>query len=71
MNNLEEIVNIEKHPINTEEYVRYCNKQIQENSILIMNNFLNKDCLNELIDEALKLQDRAFYCSQNHTILLN
>ena len=25
MNNLEEIVNIEKHPINKEEYVRYCN----------------------------------------------
>ena len=71
MNNLEEIVNIEKHPINKEEYVRYCNKQIQENSILIMNNFLNKDCLNELIDEALKLQDSAFYCSTNHTILLN
>ena len=71
MNNLEDIVNIEKHPINNEDYIRICNKKIKKNSILIMNNFLNNNCLNELIDEALTLEDRAFYCTQNHTILLN
>ena len=71
MINLEEIINIEKHPIKNKEYIKNCNKQIQKNSILIMNSFLNKNCLNELINEALKLKDRAFYCSQNHTILLN
>ena len=36
-----------------------------------MNRFLSKHCLEELINEALSLQDQAFYCSQNHTILLN
>ena len=36
-----------------------------------MNRFLSKHCLDELINEALSLQDQAFYCSQNHTILLN
>ena len=71
MNNLEEIVNIYQHPINNEEYIKKCKKEIEENSILILKNFLNKNCLNELIDEALKLEDQAFYCSQNHTILLN
>ncbi len=71
MNNLEEIVNITKHPIDNNDYINKCNKQIQENSILIMNNFLNINCLNELIEEALRLQHKAFYCSQNHTILLN
>ena len=71
MDILEEIVNIQQHPINNEEYIRNCKKQIQENSILILKSFLNKNCLNELIDEALKLEHRAFYCSQNHTILLN
>ena len=69
MNELEEIVNIQQHPINNEEYINKCKKQIQENSILILNNFLNNNCLNELIDEALQLEDKAFYCSQNHTIL--
>ncbi len=71
MNNIDEIINIEKHPIKNLQYIKNCNKQIQENSILIMHNFLNKDCLDELIKEALILQDEAFYCSQNHTILLN
>ena len=36
-----------------------------------MKSFLSKHCLEELINEALSLQDKAFYCSQNHTILLN
>ena len=71
MKNLEEIVNIIKHPINSIEYIEECRKQIQENSILILSKFLNNNCLNELIDEALTLEDQAFYCSQNHTILLN
>ncbi len=71
MNDLKEIINANEHPINDEKYIKKCNAQIRNNSILIMNNFLNKDCLGELIDEALKLEDQAFYCSQNHTILLN
>ena len=71
MNNLNKIVNIEKHPIINKEYIKKCNKLIQENSILILKNFINKDCLKELIDESLKLEKQAFYCSQNHTILLN
>ncbi len=71
MNNLEKIINIKKHPINDKKYIKKCNIQIQKNSILILKSFLNQDCLNELIEEALMLQDQAFYCSKNHTILLN
>ena len=71
MDNIQNIINIEKHPINNIEYVISCNKQIRENSILIMKNFLNDDCLQELKSEALRLENQAFYCSQNHTILLN
>ena len=71
MINIEEIINTVKHPINEDEYIKYCNSLIEEKSILIMNNFLTKKCLDELINEALKLKDNAFYCSQNHTILLN
>ena len=71
MENLDDIINIEKHPINNDKYIKDCNKQIQKNSILILNNFLNYNCLKELINEALKLEEKAFYCSQKHTILLN
>ena len=71
MNNLKELVNIEKHPINDINYIDHCNSEIKKNSILILKNFLSKKCLDELVNEALSLENQAFYCSQNHTILLN
>ena len=71
INFLEKIINTEEHPINNKEYIKKCRKLIENNSILILRSFLNKDCLDELIYEALKLENQAFYCSQNHTILLN
>ena len=71
MNSINHIVNQSKHPIVSDEYIQYCNDEIKKNSILILNDFLTKDCLTELITEAHDLQDQAFYCSQNHTILLN
>ena len=70
MNNLEEIIDINKHPIDSIDYTNYCKELIQKNSILIMRNFLNINCLHELVKEAIYLEDKAFYCSQNHTILL-
>ena len=71
MNTIIDIVNKSKHPIDSDEYIQYCNDEIKKNSILILNDFLTNDCLSELITEAYGLQDQAFYCSQNHTILLN
>ena len=71
MNTIIDIVNQSKHPIDSDEYIQYCNDEIKKNSILVLNDFLTNDCLSELITEAHGLQDQAFYCSQNHTILLN
>ena len=71
MSNINKIVNYNKHPIENSDYIALCKNNIMNNSLLILNNFLTKECLDELIIEALKLEDKAFYCSQNHTILLN
>lgn len=71
MKKIKEIVNFTKHPINTSKYILYCNSEIKKKSILVMKDFLKKESLNELIEEALQLEDRAYYCSQNHTVLLN
>ena len=71
MKNLSYIINLNKHPLENLKYIAKCKKKIKNNSILILNNFLTEECLNELIFEALNLEKKAFYCSQNHTILLN
>ena len=70
MSNLIDIINFNKHPIEDSSYVNLCRKEILNKSILIMNNFITTKCLNEITLEALNLENRAFYCSQNHTILL-
>ncbi len=71
MSNLSKIINYNQHPLDNLEYINKCKNKIMNNSILVLNNFLTKKCLNELIIEALQLEKKAFYCSQNHTILLN
>ena len=71
MNSLSQIINFNKHPLDNLEYINRCKNKIFNNLILVLNNFLTKKCLNELIIEALQLEEKAFYCSQNHTILLN
>ena len=68
MSDLFDIVDNNKHPLANSDYINFCKKQISNNSILILNDFLTQNCLSELISEALKLEKHAFYCSQNHTI---
>ena len=70
MTNIEKIVNFDKHPLSDLNYINSCKQKIVNNSILVLNNFLTNECLNELVLEALDLENRAYYCSQNHTILL-
>ena len=72
MNALYKIVNLEKHPIiNSQKYINKCQLDIKSNSILKLDNFLNDEAIHKLQKEAKKLQKKAYYCSQFHTILLN
>ncbi len=72
MYKISEIVNLKNHPIvESNEYLKKCNKKLIKNSILQLNNFLTKKGLINIQKEALNLKEKAFYCSQKHTILLN
>ena len=71
MINIKEIINYSEHPLDNSDYINLCKKKISDKSILVLNNFLNQKCLDELIFEALNLENKAFYCTQNHTILLD
>ncbi len=71
MTKLHDIINYNLHPLNSSNYINLCKDEIAGKSILVLNNFLTKACLKELVLEASSLENRAFYCSQNHTILLN
>ena len=64
MTNLSKSINLKSHPLDDPNYINLCKKKITQNSILILKNFLTIDTLNELRLEALKLEKKAFYCSQ-------
>ena len=71
MQNLQGIINFKLHPIDDLNfYVKHCRSILQKNSILFLNNFLTEESLVNLQREAQILHNKAYYCSQNHNILL-
>jgi len=71
MGHWQDIVDTQRHPIeDLDSYAVRCRSELQNNSILILENFLTKKALVELQREARSLHHKAFYCSQNHNVLL-
>tara|TARA_Y100000590_G_C15690197_1_gene1003160 strand:+ start:1430 stop:2212 length:783 start_codon:yes stop_codon:yes gene_type:complete len=72
MQSINEIINFDLHPINfSKKYISNCKKQLIENSILQLDEFLLPIALKKIQQEANLLHSKAYYCSQNHTVLLN
>ncbi len=70
MDNGKNIIDMTRHPIDDlNDYAIRCRGDLKTKSLLILNKFLTKEALLELKKEAKSLQDRAFYCSQNHNVL--
>ena len=71
MNSLNQIVNLNLHPINkSNQYIELCKNKLTNNSVLQLDNFLLAKSLKKIQNEAKHLHSKAFYCSQNHTVLL-
>ena len=71
MGNINSIINLINHPINDIKYINKCNSLIKKNSLLVLENFLSDKSLKNILNEAKELEDKAFYCEQQHTILLS
>ena len=72
MNEMSEIINLNLHPlISSDVYLNDCKQKLKKDSILKLDKFLSKDSLKRIQNEAHSLHSKAYYCSQNHTVLLN
>ena len=72
MNTINQIIDLSLHPINiSTNYLNNCKNILKNNSVLQLDNFLLPQSLNKLQNEANLLHPKAYYCSQNHTVLLN
>lgn len=71
MNDLQDIINFKLHPIDDfNYYVKSCRSQLKKKSILVLNSFLTEESLFNLQREGQSLHNKAFYCFQNHNVLL-
>ncbi len=70
MEKINSIIDYNQHPINDSNYIQECNLLIKKNSLLVLENFLLDKSLTNILSEAKQLEDKAFYCEQQHTILL-
>jgi len=69
---LDKIVNLQDHPlVESNNFIQSCNERLTKESVLQLNNFLNEKAILTLQEEARVLHEKAYYCSQFHTILLN
>ena len=69
---MKKIVNFDLHPINAStDYLNDCRNKLINNSVLQLDNFLLSESLKKIQIEANLLSEKAYYCSQNHTVLLN
>ena len=72
MNPINHIVNFDLHPVNiSNDYLNTCKNKLMNNSVLQLDNFLLPKSLKKIQNEANLLHSKAYYCSQNHTVLLN
>ena len=71
MNSINSIIDSIKHPIEDIKYINNCSALIKKNSLLVLENFLSKKSLQNILNEAKQLEEKAFYCQQQHTILLS
>ena len=69
---MNKIVNLDLHPIiKSKNYLNACKEKLKKNSVLLLENFLLPESLRNIQNEANLLHSKAYYCSQNHTVLLN
>ena len=72
MISIDKIVNLQKHSIiSSNDYLLACHNKLNNEYILQLDNFLTSEAIKKIEIEAKSLKDKAFYCSQLHTILLN
>ena len=64
------IINLDKHPINSNYYLDTCKKKLKDKSVLQLDDFLSSESLKNIQKEANALHSKAYYCSQNHTVFL-
>jgi|TARA_B100001094_G_scaffold333304_1_gene410514 hypothetical protein len=67
---LKSIVDFSLYPVDSSEFIEKCKQSIETNGCIVLPNFLNEKVIDELIEESLQNQHKAFYCEQQHNVYI-
>ena len=69
-NKLSAIIDIDKHPINSSDYRTECRRKLDNEGVLVLTDFLLKDTITRILQEANEQEDLAYYCVNKHNVYL-
>ncbi len=67
---LNEVVNINQHPIESEEFQKSCKHTVDKNGVLVLEEFLLPVVVDQVRAEGIQNQHKAYFCAQKHNVYL-
>lgn len=65
-----QIVRLDRHPLGDPDYASACNATLDRDGVLCLEGFLSADALRSVVDEAEEQADKAYFCTQKHSVYL-
>ena len=70
MTQLDQIINLDIHPIGDEAFGIECATKLERDGVLTLPQFLNADTIAALVNEAEATQDQAYFTASTHNVYL-
>lgn len=67
---LNEIVDLERFALEEPAFIAQCRAALDRDGVLVLPDFLRSEALSKVHAESVAMQDRAYFCAQNHSVYL-
>ena len=64
------VVDTDRYPAKTPSFIAECRQKLDSDGVLLLMGFIRPAALHMIRDEAAEKQDRAHYCTQEHSVYL-
>ena len=68
--NIRNIIDLGECPLEDARFIELCQTKINENGVLTLPNFLNKQTIKYLVEEGTDAQNKAFFSNSTHNVYL-
>jgi len=65
------IIDLKKHPISDESFMKSCQEKLDQDGALVLEGFLLPDAVALIRAEGERHEDQAYFCEQKHTVYLS